>query len=1699
MTEKGNANDARTFVLRLWAEDAGGRRRRRFSLEDPVTRARRGFASLRELGRYLADLGAAGRAPRRRREERSRPAGGRRSAGVLVLALTVLMALSSFPALALDPPPACSDALWWGTWATARISPKTINDGDTVTITLSIVGGPPEGTYCNTGSWTKTGTGAVDIRVPGSCFELLDYTPKADALRDVTVDAGGVHWRAKTAGPAPSTESGPMCYCRWNGVGTSSDTRGCATDFWKGGQFSPGDTLTVKLRAKCSRVDAYWSRSELAWLAGHWGLNWSYGAEDYYKLGGHMAVSLAAAPSAVPADGSASSLTATVTESASGVKLPRTEVAFDSSLGILTAPPIVTDGEGEAKALLFSPGAEGTATVTASVPGAQGQAQVTFTHVDNPPSPWDNSLGPYQQVAAVGDPVHAGIGNYFFSRRLFGFPGKGLPFDFEVVYNSRDNLANGPLGFGWTHSWNVVLTPSGNDVSIRWGDGRVDRFTGDGAGGFAQNASRTLVKVTKPDASRYVATLHDGVAYEFDAAGRLQSVADPNGNRITVAWSSASPGLVDHLTDTAGRTISLTHDAAGRVTAIASPLKTGSTVSFLYDANGDLAGIVDPRGKTWAFAYDGSHRVATVVDAKGATTLTNTYDSSGRVARQVDGGGNALAYAYVTDAAGTTTTITPPSGNAVVHRYDPAGNVAAMTDGEGRSASFRTNALGQFVGVTAKAGGVSQTAFDASGNPSVSRDPSGGVSRFGFDARNRPTYATNPLGQTTSFGWDAAGNVTRVQNPLGDAMGISYDASGLPTSLSDFGGGTWGVSWEATGLPQALTAPDGSRTVLVYDAAGRLTEVQRPAPGGTTRLAYDEAGHVVSVTDPLGSVTTRSFDDDGNLAAETFVPTGATTSITRDWAGRPTRVVDSLGGVSSTVYGPDGTVASTADPDGVVTTYEHDRSNRLTAFVDALGHRTRLGYDADGRVTSVTDALGSTWTTAYDVSGRPVRVADPLGNATTTAYDAAGRPTSVTDPLGNVVASRLDAAGQVASTTLPDQGVVTFTRDRNGRPLAVTDPLGNAWSFTWDASGRLVGARDPSGKSESRSYDAPGRLASRTLRDGSVVTYAWDAADRLTSRTAGGQATSLAYDAAGNVVSTTDSSGTSTMTYDLLGRRLSKTDPSGKTIAFTWTPAGRLRTVTYPGGLVVTRSYDAAGRLAGLADSRGNATTFLYDAANRLTQVNLPNGTRTLYGYDAAGRVTSRSSRTASGTVIAGYADTFDAAGRIGASTRTEPAAPSFADSNASFTYDPVDRVLASSADGVLTRWTFDARGNATTRSSAAGTTAWTWDGLGRLAAATDASGTTTYAYDGAGNRLSRTDAGGTTRWLRDGTTVWATLDGGGNPTESHVWAGALLYSLDAAGAIRVYHADERGSVVAVTDAAQDVVQSYSYDPYGRVVGSAGGLDNPFRFVGTHGVLTDANGLVQMQDRYYDPDARRFLSEDPLGLSAGLNLYAYADGDPVGRIDPEGRESAEEVMARLEVENPDMYGAVRSIDPETDWTRWDVWQGRYEWLTGKDEKLGDFLWSLGLKLGYNAVTKGELPSGPFLSRGAHWTGLDDPAYEAVKAGLRRLGCVAEEKAVVATGVERTFENRGVPTVTKVGVGAFLLLEFCDAPATVVDTLQTTTKGIGSLIRGTGMFLKAVWNGLPAGAPPPDWKTGCLKSLDCTAYGDGLISKQRPPA
>ena len=100
-------------------------------------------------------------------------------------------------------------------------------------------------------------------------------------------------------------------------------------------------------------------------------------------------------------------------------------------------------------------------------------------------------------------------------------------------------------------------------------------------------------------------------------------------------------------------------------------------------------------------------------------------------------------------------------------------------------------------------------------------------------------------------------------------------------------------------------------------------------------------------------------------------------------------------------------------------------------------------------------------------------------------------------------------------------------------------------------------------------------------------------------------------------------------------------------------------------------------------------------------------------------------------------------------------------------------------------------------------------------------------------------------------------------------------------------HNDQLGTTLKLTDRTGRVVWAADYDAFGRAqVSPTSTLTFNPRLPGQY--FDVETGLHYNFRRTYDPEIGRYLTEDPIGLEGGINLYAYVNGDPVNRMDPTG-------------------------------------------------------------------------------------------------------------------------------------------------------------------------------------------------------------------
>ncbi len=175
------------------------------------------------------------------------------------------------------------------------------------------------------------------------------------------------------------------------------------------------------------------------------------------------------------------------------------------------------------------------------------------------------------------------------------------------------------------------------------------------------------------------------------------------------------------------------------------------------------------------------------------------------------------------------------------------------------------------------------------------------------------------------------------------------------------------------------------------------------------------------------------------------------------------------------------------------------------------------------------------------------------------------------------------------------------------------------------------------------------------------------------------------------------------------------------------------------------------------------------------------------------------------------------------------------------------------------------------------------------------------YTYDGFNRRIKKERFKATNiGWSLDSCTNYlyavdneiGSADAQNNILELRILGEGLGAEIGAAVALELHGKtyvpvhDRQGSVVCLLDLEGKVVEHYRYDVFGNQISGTETSINPWRFSSKR--HDDETGLINFGRRYYDPTLGKWLTQDPLGLKAGPNLYAYCLNNPLGHVDPFG-------------------------------------------------------------------------------------------------------------------------------------------------------------------------------------------------------------------
>lgn len=979
------------------------------------------------------------------------------------------------------------------------------------------------------------------------------------------------------------------------------------------------------------------------------------------------------------------------------------------------------------------------------------------------------------------------------------------------------------------------------------------------------------------------------VTYRYNPEGDLISVIDRHGEEIR-SFAYRQHSLVFHR-----------H-------------RHGPEHRYTYESDQPGARVVEQRnqeGLSYRFDY---------LDTENAVLVTDNLGREERYQFQGKGGLKRLIEHL------------RPDGSRLRFKYDAAGRLVARIDPLERTTYFRLDAEGRLLAV-AGPGGTNSASFDASGRLIETETPGGRRTRMAYDDWDRLIEVEAPDGSKTRY---------RYPDPKTTPLTCDH-----PVEIIDTQGGIKRLSWNSAGQMLAYTDCAGRSTRYRYDRWGDLLETTDPL-GHITRHQRDAQNRLVSLTQADGSTTQYRYNAQDRLAEEQDA-LGRITAFSYDLWGRLTSRRQGAAALALE-YDIAGRLTTLTNENQAQTRFTYDPLDRLTREVGFDGRVQDYRYDPAGRLLDVRDGLPSQARSTgygYDeadrlIERRTARTDFAEAQTHRYLYDRDGLLLKAT-----VFALTGNETGEgVAEDDLPKLSEVEITRDELGRSVRETQRLytsnadtGNPVEFEYALShrysplGHRTGAGTDLGELDWLTYGS-GHVHGLSHQQQPLIDLDRDAGHReIARKLANGVNEHRRLDPLGRLLS----QGFAHESGPALPER-----------AYAYDPAGQLLGIKWPGFLGVY-AYDPQGRLIASRVGSEAEVRYRFDpAGNRLpdpmpeaikqvlpdwserVQQNLDNPDFNLIGQDPLEReaMNKQVSRWPLNRIghNAGIRYRYDAWGN-----RIEAIQPDGVRQR--FGYDGLHRLVRLTTPQVETRYRYDAFGRRLAKeviqAGISKTTWFGWDG-DRLTRVEDEQCSRETIYEPASfvpmalleqqkgsptateAFLISVEADETTRAALDSMpkemrqSLEATLQqmvSSGLPANAKAM---LPENFDTSSAdqtfaqtrerlqretlpikVRYFHCDHLGTPFALSDEQGKVVWQARFDPWGNVIEeqAEAGVVQPLRFQGQF--FDEESGLHYNRHRYYDPRVGTYVTQDPIGLLAGANKYAYAK-DPNGWVDPLG-------------------------------------------------------------------------------------------------------------------------------------------------------------------------------------------------------------------
>ncbi|NML41700.1 hypothetical protein HHL17_31230 [Chitinophaga sp. G-6-1-13] len=1012
-----------------------------------------------------------------------------------------------------------------------------------------------------------------------------------------------------------------------------------------------------------------------------------------------------------------------------------------------------------------------------------------------------------------------------------------------VIYDGTDFELPGPIPLKWERSWNSDSTFEGllgHGTHLCY-DMRVYEF---------------------PDEDATIVLLSDGRSAVFDG---LPYSGESNYNRheqLLLTRANVEEYTLFSYENRRSYTFRKLHPADRQYRLISITDEREFMISFHYNDAGHLLRIIDSVGRHLLMEHDHDGRITRVTarhrgesrelvryaynEAGDLTELTDALEQTTYIhyrdhlmIKKTDRNHNSFYWEYDKEARCIHTT----GDKGVVEgwlEYYPDKGFNRIRNTKGTTTYYYTP---DFVVSQIKDPLGHSTFFEYTEDMELYRviDPEGNVTGYTYDKLGNRVSVTLPDGSTQTTHYDDAGRIILEDDAIGNSRTyIYYPKTSQTHTITESGGRIHIHRYNEQHLLHKIETEDGQVTLLNYDEDFNIIGTLMPDDSQITRT-YDKWGRCLSVTGPVESEQEISYDKLDRIT-ELRQAGGNHIQVQYDAYDSITLVQDKERQIRLS-YTPLGKIKR-REENGSTIHFIYDRDEDLTGVVNEQGESYRILRDANGNIISDTGFDGLIRHYERNSAGKIIRILRPGNKWTRLEYDCNGKIVRTEQHDGTWEAFNYNRNGAITEA-INQHTMVRFQRDNQGR--VVTE-----WQ-DW----HLVNSH----------YDAAGHRSSVTSSIGANIRFNWDHVNGLSGITAGTTGQEEDWSAR--------------IERNLFGQEIAR---------------------YLPGNVNEYWHYDNTGMAVSHRVSAGEHTTrhrqYYWDSQHRLKQMlNVLNRQMRKFGYDAENRLS-----------WAQYEN-----GQTGYRSPDRSG-------NLFETADRLDRKYGTGGRLLETgqaRYAYDDEGNLVRKTVVAGGTPATWEyrwyANGLLEAVTRPDGAiVSFRYDALRRRTEKTIRNRITRFVWNGAVPlhewtypeterpYTTVNEDGEISWSHpepipqdtltTWVfdegnfrlSAKITNQQSYSVIT----DHLGTPSEAYDDKGNKVWTADLDIYGRVQLLQGDkYFIPFRYAGQY---EDAEtGLYYNRFRYYDPATGIYLSQDPLSIIGGLNLYAYVH-DTNTWIDPFG-------------------------------------------------------------------------------------------------------------------------------------------------------------------------------------------------------------------